>query len=136
MLVEYVRNESNELETFFEKLDKSNAVDVFRQVIEWQAGYYAKKGEDVVGHLHAHLILSKHNFMLGYALGKVLGQCIELGREQSVFSKGADAQQLGSMFMNDILSITSFVPWPIDDSNGIKQKIIERSEMYIDMLLA
>ncbi len=33
-------------------------------------------------------------------------------------------------------SSTSFVPWPIDDSNGIKQKIIERSEMYIDMLLA
>ncbi len=134
VLVEYVRSESDELESFFAELDKTDAVDTFRQVIKWQAHYYARKGEDVVGHLHSHLILSKRKFVLEYALGKVLGQCIELGRDQGVFKSGPDALQLGNMFMNDIISVTSFIPWPSGNTGGIAQQIIDRSELYLNLL--
>lgn len=134
ILLEFVREESDLLEAYYLELDKNDAIDAFRKIIAWQAGYYKLKGEDFISHLHANRILSKRNSTFDYSLGKVLGSCIELGQQQKVMRADVNAYEAGQLFFNDILAYTSWTCWPDEEDRTIEDALIERGEVYLRFL--
>ena len=134
VLVEFVRRESGELEAFFEGLDKSDPACALTKIIRWQAEYYRRKGEDVIAHLYAHLILSKREFVVDYALSRVLAQVVALGQERGAFRPDLDAQQLAFTMTRDTLALTAFVPWPQDGNRSIEDVLCERGEFYLRLI--
>ena len=135
VLVEFVCQEGVELLNYYESLPKENAIQLFREIIAWQARYYQFKGEEFIAHLHAHLILSKHKLFVDYPLGAVLGKCIALGQEQGVMRKDIDAKRTGELFFDDILAVTSFVPWSYYGDKTIADVIVENAEQHLKFCL-
>ncbi len=132
VLVEIARGENEALELFYDHLDTSDASEAFRKIINWQSYFYMNRGSEFIAHLHAHLILLGDSAPFRFSLGKVLGLCIAQGQNQGAMRADINADELGELFMNDLLALTSGTSWKRGD-RSIRDRMRERGELYLSI---
>lgn len=130
VLVAFVENESAELIDYCESLDRrgvANAIDRLRLVMQWQASYYALKGEEFIAHLYSHIIRNKQQAKLDYSMVSVLRECFAKGQQQGLFNGRLTPQQMAEALFNSVLSVTAFTEW----GQGIEQRLCGITEEFI-----
>jgi AcrR family transcriptional regulator len=105
IIIEYVKNESQDLEHFYKKLELTSGYDRFLAVLEYQLSYYDLKGKAFVKKLYEIDIM--RNFEIigfeNYSLHRILAECVAEGQAAGEIRQEYDVMFITKLAVHSML---------------------------------
>lgn len=133
ILIEYVKNESQDIIDFYNSLPRQSYYENLLSVIQYQLDYVDLKGREFVKNVFGIELLNNIT-LLGmdkYSAYNLVYECLSKGQENKEFSSAHDAK-----FMTDIIvfSIIGFIhDWIKYSDKSIKETRFPHLKQLIDM---
>jgi len=135
ILIEYVREESQDLMNYYESLPKESYRQAFLQVMDYQALYFERKGTEFVANFYSIMLLSKNSlYDYGeFSLLSIVYDCFAKGQEQGEFTREFSVGYMCELALGLLYTITTYwcmYPGRVD----LTREIRSRMENLLEML--
>jgi len=135
ILIEYVREESQDLLKYYESLPKESYRQAFLQVMDYQALYFERKGTEFVATFYSIMLLSKNSiYDYGeFSLFSIVYDCFDKGQKQGEFTTEFSPGYMFELAIGLLYTITSY--WCIySHGMDLRREIRGRMENLLEVL--
>lgn len=134
ILIEYVREESQDLLNYYASLPKESYAEAFLQVMDYQALYFERKGTEFVSTFYAIMLSRNSVYNYGeFSLFSIIYDCFDKGQKQGEFTQAFPPGYMFELAVGLLYTITSY--WCIYSSGvELRRDIRSRMENLIQML--
>jgi AcrR family transcriptional regulator len=135
ILLCYVKQESEDINNFYNKLKKDSYSNVLLEVMEYQTNYFIKKGSEFVSNFYSITLLSKNNYFdySEFSINKVIIDCFRKGQENKEFTKNYSPEYMYDLAAGLLYKTTTM--WCISkESFDLKNEIHNQFRNLIQLL--
>jgi AcrR family transcriptional regulator len=135
ILIEYVKEESQDLMNYYQALPKESYGQAFLQVMDYQAFYFERKGTEFVSTFYAIMLLSRNSVYnySEFSLLSIIYDCFDKGQKQGEFTQEFSSGYMSELAVGLLYTITTL--WCIYPSGSdLRQDIRHRMENLLQML--
>lgn len=135
ILIEYVKNESQDIVDLYHTLPKESYYQILLSLLEYQLDYIDLKGREFVKNVFAIELLNNISILAfdKYSTYKLVLECLTKGQEKGEFSAAHNAKFMADIIVGSILGFTQTWIKYVDAS--IKETYFDEVKQLIDMFL-
>ena len=109
IMIHFVLEECEDIQVYYNNLDKTSYADVIEKVCKYQLSYYLIKGQSFISAWYSAMLLQKKDFFdkADYVLTGILEECFKKGKETNEFKEGLEPDFMTQTVLNLLYMVTT-----------------------------